>query len=48
MSRKFFGSCRWHEPSPTEETSFLANSLKRQGVDVISFAQGQILIPRLY
>lgn len=29
------------EPSPTEETSFLANSLKRQGVDVISFAQGE-------
>lgn len=29
------------EPSPTEETSFLANSLKRQGIDVISFAQGE-------
>jgi len=29
------------EPSPTEETSFLANTLKRQGVDVISFAQGE-------
>ena len=28
-------------PSATEETSFMANQLKRQGVDVISFAQGE-------
>ena len=28
-------------PSAAEETSFLANKLKRQGVDVISFAQGE-------
>jgi len=28
-------------PSATEETSFMANKLKRQGVDVISFAQGE-------
>ena len=28
-------------PSATEETSFLANQLKRQGIDVISFAQGE-------
>ncbi|MEA4877648.1 MULTISPECIES: pyridoxal phosphate-dependent aminotransferase [Bacteria] len=29
------------KPSPTEETSFLANSLKRKGIDIISFAQGE-------
>jgi len=28
-------------PSATEETSFLANTLKRQGIDIISFAQGE-------
>ena len=28
-------------PSATESTSFLANQLKRQGIDVISFAQGE-------
>lgn len=28
-------------PSAAEETSFLANKLKRQGVEVISFAQGE-------
>ena len=28
-------------PSATEETSFLANKLKRQGIDIISFAQGE-------
>lgn len=28
-------------PSATEATSFLANQLKRQGIDVISFAQGE-------
>lgn len=28
-------------PSATEATSFLANKLKREGVDVISFAQGE-------
>ena len=28
-------------PSATEETSFLANQLKRQGIDIISFAQGE-------
>ena len=28
-------------PSATEETSFLANKLKREGIDVISFAQGE-------
>jgi len=28
-------------PSATEETSFLANQLKRQGVNIISFAQGE-------
>jgi len=28
-------------PSATEETSFMANQLKRQGIDVISFAQGE-------
>jgi len=27
-------------PSATEETSFMANKLKRQGIDIISFAQG--------
>jgi len=28
-------------PSATEETSFLANKLKSQGIDIISFAQGE-------
>ena len=28
-------------PSATEETSFMANKLKRQGIDIISFAQGE-------
>jgi len=28
-------------PSATEETSFLANQLKRQGINIISFAQGE-------
>ncbi len=28
-------------PSATESTSFLANQLKRQGIDIISFAQGE-------
>jgi len=28
-------------PSATEETSFLANQLKSQGIDIISFAQGE-------
>ena len=28
-------------PSATEETSFTANKLKRQGIDIISFAQGE-------
>jgi len=28
-------------PSATEETSFMANQLKRQGIDIISFAQGE-------
>jgi len=28
-------------PSATEETSFMANQLKRQGINVISFAQGE-------
>ncbi|MBN2394891.1 MAG: pyridoxal phosphate-dependent aminotransferase [Candidatus Atribacteria bacterium] len=28
-------------PSATETTSFLANQLKRQGIDIISFAQGE-------
>ena len=28
-------------PSATEETSFLANKLRRQGIDIISFAQGE-------
>jgi len=28
-------------PSATEATSFLANQLKRQGIDIISFAQGE-------
>jgi aspartate aminotransferase len=28
-------------PSATEATSFLANKLKREGIDVISFAQGE-------
>ena len=28
-------------PSATEETSFMVNQLKRQGIDVISFAQGE-------
>ena len=28
-------------PSATEETSFLANQLKSQGLDIISFAQGE-------
>ena len=28
-------------PSATEETSFMANQLKKQGVGVISFAQGE-------
>jgi len=28
-------------PSATEETSFMANKLKRQGMDIISFAQGE-------
>jgi len=28
-------------PSATEETSFIANKLKRQGIDIISFAQGE-------
>ena len=28
-------------PSATEETSFMANQLKSQGIDVISFAQGE-------
>lgn len=28
-------------PSATESTSFLANQMKRQGIDIISFAQGE-------
>jgi len=28
-------------PSATEETSFLANQLKSQGIDIVSFAQGE-------
>jgi len=28
-------------PSATEETSFMANQLKSQGIDIISFAQGE-------
>ena len=28
-------------PSATEETSFMANKLKRKGIDIISFAQGE-------
>lgn len=28
-------------PSATEETSFMANKLRRQGIDIISFAQGE-------
>ena len=28
-------------PSATEETSFMANTLKRKGIDIISFAQGE-------
>ena len=28
-------------PSATEQTSFLANQLKRQGIDILSFAQGE-------
>lgn len=28
-------------PSATASTSFLANQLKRQGIDIISFAQGE-------
>jgi len=28
-------------PSATEETSFLANKLKSQGIDIVSFAQGE-------
>jgi len=28
-------------PSATEETSFMANKLKSQGIDIISFAQGE-------
>ncbi|MCJ7790127.1 MAG: pyridoxal phosphate-dependent aminotransferase [Candidatus Atribacteria bacterium] len=28
-------------PSATEETSFMANKLKRQGINIISFAQGE-------
>lgn len=28
-------------PSAAEETSFLANKLKREGIDIISFAQGE-------
>ena len=28
-------------PSSTEKTSFLANQLRRQGIDIISFAQGE-------
>lgn len=28
-------------PSATESTSFLANQMKSQGIDIISFAQGE-------
>jgi len=28
-------------PSATEETSFMANKLKSQGIDIINFAQGE-------
>ncbi|NLO58203.1 MAG: aspartate aminotransferase, partial [Synergistaceae bacterium] len=28
-------------PSPTEATSFLANQMKMDGIDIISFAQGE-------
>ena len=28
-------------PSATESTSFLANQMKRQGIDIVSFAQGE-------
>lgn len=28
-------------PSATESTSYLANQLKRQGINIISFAQGE-------
>jgi len=37
LSQKVLGI----SPSATEETSFLANQLKRKGIDVISFAQGE-------
>lgn len=37
LSQKVIGI----SPSATEETSFLANQLKRKGIDVISFAQGE-------
>ena len=41
MKRLISKSVAGISPSATESTSFLANQMKRQGIDVISFAQGE-------
>lgn len=42
MNRKIISkSVAGISPSATESTSFLANQMKRQGIDIISFAQGE-------
>lgn len=38
---KLSSAARNITPSATEKTSFLANQLKRQGIDILSFAQGE-------
>jgi len=41
MKRLISKSVAGISPSATESTSFLANQMKRQGIDIISFAQGE-------
>ena len=41
ISKKISKSVAGISPSATEETSFMANKLKSQGIDIISFAQGE-------